>query len=51
MSDTMFYKTDTFIHRLNDKYVEIFYEKDSYQCVAKRMGGTFSIVAFSQDEI
>ncbi len=51
MSDTMFYKADTFIHRINNKYIEIFYEKESYQCVAKRIGGTFSVVTFSQEEI
>ena len=49
MSDTMFAKTDTFIHRINNKYVEIMYEKGRYQCAAKRAGGAFSIVVFSQE--
>ena len=51
MSDTMFYKADTNIHRIYDIYVEISYEKESYQCAVKRVGGTFSIVAFAQNEV
>ena len=50
MSDTMFSNADTFIHRIGSKYIEIFFEKDSYQCAVKRAGGTFSIVVFSQGE-
>ena len=50
MSDTMFYRADTYIHRMNDRYVEIFFEKEEYQCVSKRGNGTFSIVVFSQEE-
>ncbi len=51
MSDTMFFKADTFIHRIGNKYVEIFFEKDSYQCASKRGKGTFSIITFSQEEV
>ena len=50
MSDTMFYRVDTFIHRMNDKYVEFFFDKEEYQCVSKRGNGSFSIVVFSQEE-
>ena len=49
MSDTMFSNADTFIHRVGSKYIEIFFEKDSYQCAVKKAGGTFSIVVFSQE--
>ena len=51
MSDTMFSKADTYIHRMENKYIEIFYEKDKYLCAAKKANGTFSIVTFAQDEI
>ncbi len=50
MSDTMFSKADTYIHRIGNKYIEIFFEKDKYQCAAKRADGTFSIVTFAQNE-
>ena len=50
MSDTMFSKTDTYIHRIDKKQVEIFFEKDEYQCAVKRGAGTFSIVTFSQEK-
>lgn len=49
MSDTMFSKTNTSIYRLGKKYMEIFFEKDEYQCASKRGSGTFSIVTFSQE--
>lgn len=51
MSDTMFSKADTFIHRIGNKYIEIIFEKDSYQCASKRGAGTFSIITFSQEEV
>jgi len=50
MSDTMFSKADTFIHRIDNKYVEIFFDKDGYQCAAKKGKGTFSIITFAQEE-
>ncbi len=46
MSDTMFSKADTFIHRIGKKYVEIFFENDCYQCAVKRGDGVFTIVVF-----
>ena len=49
MSDTMFSKADTFIHRIGKKYVEFFFENDSYRCAVKRADGAFSIVVFSQE--
>ncbi len=51
MSDTMFFKADTFIHRIGDKYVELFFEKGSYQCATRKGKDTFSIITFSQNEI
>ena len=51
LSDTMFSKTDTNIHRIGNKYIEIVFEKDIYQCAAKRGKGSFSIITFAQDEI
>ncbi len=51
MSDTMFSKTNTYINRLGKKYMEIYFEKDVYQCASKRGAGTFSIVTFSQEDI
>ncbi|MBQ9438952.1 MAG: hypothetical protein IJU50_11560 [Lachnospiraceae bacterium] len=50
MSDTMFAKTDTFIHRMGGKYIEFFYEKEIYHCAVKRAGNAFSIVTFAQEE-
>ena len=50
LSDTMFSKADTFIHRIGNKYLEILFEKESYQCAVKRANGSFSIVTFSQEE-
>jgi len=50
MSDTMFSKTNTLIYRLDNKRVEILFEKDLYQCAVKNAAGTFSIVTFAQDE-
>ena len=50
LSDTMFSKTDTFIHRIGNKYIEIGFEKDFYHCAVKRANGAFSIVTFSQED-
>lgn len=50
LSDTMFSKADTYIHRIGNKYLEIFFEKESYQCAVKRANGSFSIVTYSQEE-
>lgn len=49
LSDTMFSKTDTFIHRLHEKYIEFMYERDFYQCAIMQRGKRFSITTFSQD--
>lgn len=46
----MFSKTNTLIYRLDNKRVEILFEKVLYQCAVKNAAGTFSIVTFAQDE-
>lgn len=50
MSDTMFSKADTCIHRIGKKRIEIFFEKDQYQCAVKNASRTFSIVTFAQED-
>ena len=50
MSDTMFSKADTYIHRIGKKKIEVFFEKNQYQCAVKNAFGTFSIVTFTQEE-
>ena len=50
MSDTMFSKADTYIHRIGKKQIEVLFEKDQYQCAVKNALGTFSIVTFAQEE-
>lgn len=50
MSDTMFFKADTYIHRIGKKQIEVFFEKDQYRCAVKNAPGTFSIVTFAQEE-
>ncbi len=49
LSDTMFSKADTFIHRIGEKRIEVFYDKDVFQCAVKSGAETFSIVTFSQE--
>lgn len=51
MSDTMFSKADTNIHRIGNKFVEILFEKEIYQCAARRGNNTFGIVTFAQEEM
>ncbi|MBR5969207.1 MAG: hypothetical protein IK016_02545 [Lachnospiraceae bacterium] len=50
MSDTMFSKADTYIHRIGQRQIEVFFEKDQYLCAVKKGAGTFSVVTFSQEE-
>lgn len=50
LSDTMFSKADTYIHRIANKFVEIVFEKDIYQCASKRGNDSFSIVTFAQED-
>ena len=50
MSDTMFSKADTYIHRIGKKQLEVFFEKDQYRFAMKNALGTFTIVTFAQEE-
>ncbi len=48
LSETMFSKTDTYIYRIENKRLEILFEKEIYQCSVKSGPGTFSVVTYTQ---
>ncbi|MBR1669446.1 MAG: hypothetical protein IJ695_01990 [Butyrivibrio sp.] len=51
MSETMFSKTDTFIKRRNRKFLELYFDKDKFQCTLKYFSeDKFSIAIWAQEE-